>query len=267
MNRKLFRIVALLLVLCLTHGTPALAISDSTPEISTDAPAINLATDNTDISNIASKISSVIADYYYSKDVSGVFVADNSFEEDIAAYLDNKVDVQQYVTDLYRTNKENYSVNVSLKGYTKYADNNIISFEFKVLTAFNYIGCDFDTSVCEVVEIQYNSCDDKIVDMYTPMNYYDEYVREGESTATRFAKAAEFELSSTIVEKQTKIWDCINARYSAVTSSDNVEPTMQIVSRSSTLDSSAIVTWARNNYERINHPQGIVRFHIMTFPR
>lgn len=245
MNRNLCRIVALLLVLCVIPVTPALAISDSMSESSTDSSAINL---DTDISTIASSISSVIADYYYSKDVSGVFVADTSFEEDIAAYLDNKVDVQQYVTDLYSTNKENYSVDVSLKGYTEDTDNSIIFFEFKVLTTFNYIGCDFDTSVCEVVEIQYNYKNDKIVDMYTPMNYYDEYVRAGESTATRSANAAEFELSSTIVEKQAKIWDCIDTRYSAVTSSDIAETAPQSVARASTLDSSAIVTWARNNY-------------------
>lgn len=182
--------------------------------------------------------------------MSGTFVADTDFELDIFAYLSDKVDVQQYVTELYKTNKENYSVDVTLKNYSIAEETNIVSFEFKVLTTYNYIGCDFDTSVCEIVEIQYDCSTNKIVDMFTPMNYYDEYVRTDDSSVSRTASSAEFELSSSVIEKQANIWDSIDARYAAVTSSseDGIAPSS--VSRASTLNSSAIVSWARNNYNK-----------------
>ena len=116
-------IVALLLLLCMVPGTYAFA--NDTLE-SSDAVTV-------DINEIVSNISYAITGYYYSKDVSGSFDSDTLFEVDIASYLTDKVETQQHVSDLYCTNKENYSAQVTLIDYTIDVNLNVAFFEYQVL--------------------------------------------------------------------------------------------------------------------------------------
>lgn len=237
-------IVALLLLLCMIPGTYAFA--NDTLE-SSDAVTV-------DINEIVSNISYAITGYYYSKDVSGSFDTDTLFEVDIASYLTDKVETQQHVSDLYCTNKENYSTQVTLIDYTIDVNLNVAFFEYQVLTTFNYIGCDFDTSVSDVVKVKYDIKNNKIIDMYTPLDYYDEYVRTDLNATNRLSDNIEndnieFELTSSIVSKQEELHHNIDNRYNAIFSErDSTIP--KNVTRASALNNSAIVSWARNNYNK-----------------
>lgn len=193
-------ILPLILTLCMVSGTFAFAESDYK---GTDSVVINTDT-------LVADISSTVSNYYYSKDISGIFNEDSSFTTDIASYLANKVETQQHVTDLYDTNKENYDIDVTLINHTIDENSNIAYFEFQVLTSFNYIGCDFDTTVSEVVEVKFDLTKNKIIDLYTPMDYYDEFVRTEENSISMFSNGGketnpEFQLTPSLIEKQEQL--------------------------------------------------------------
>ncbi len=172
----------------------------------------SVASTEIDIETIVSDISDAIAEYYYSKDISGIFVADNIFKPEIASYLSDKIDTQQYVTKLYNTDKENYNVDVSLKTYTEMSEPDILSFEFQVVTTYNYVGCSFETSSSELVKVLYDCTTNEIIDLYTPMNYYDEFVR-GDQSVTGISSAVEgFDLTSSVIAKQNEIIEQIDSR-------------------------------------------------------
>lgn len=201
------RILILILTICMVSGTFAFAGHDSAEADSTVI--------NTDI--IVSDISNAVSGYYYSKDISGTFNTDTSFATDIASYLADKVKIQQYVTDLYDTDKENYNIDVTLIDYTIDESSDIAFFEFQVLTTFNYIGCDFDTTVSDVVEVKFDLVKDQIIDVYTPMDYYDEFVRPEQNPTSRSndntkTNNSGFDLTPSIIEKQEQLNQSINDR-------------------------------------------------------
>lgn len=240
-------ILPLILILCMVSGTFAFADSDYKK---TDSPVINTDT-------LASDISTTVSNYYYSKDISGTFNEDPSFTTDIASYLANKVETQQHVTDLYDTNKENYDIDVTLINHIIDANSNIASFEFQVLTTFNYIGCDFDTTVSEVVEVKFDLTTNKIIDLYTPMDYYDEFVRSEDNSISKSSNGGketnpEFDLTPSVIEKQEQLNQNINSRYNAIASEEIANASI-ITTRASSLNNTAIVNWARSNYNK-NQP-------------
>jgi len=116
-----------------------------------------------DIETIVSDISDAIAEYYYSKDISGTFVADSIFKSKIAVCLSDKIDTQQHVNKLYNTYKENYNVDVSLKTYAETPEPNILSFEFQVVRTFNYVDCSFDSSSSELAKVLYDCTTNEII--------------------------------------------------------------------------------------------------------
>jgi len=135
--------------------------------------------DDIDIDIIVSDISKAVSDYYYCKDIYGSFDADTFFESDIAAYLTDKVKSQH---EHVFWDKENYKVEMNLIDYTTDVNSNIISFKFQVITTFNYVEDDFETTISDVVEVKYNTEKNKIVDMY---DSYDKFVRTDRNTASR----------------------------------------------------------------------------------
>ncbi len=242
MKKTIAIILSIIMIACLT--VPAMAADE---DILNDSSVVS---SEIDIETIISGISDAITEYYYSKDISGTFVADSPFKSEIAVYLSDKIDTQQYVTKLYNIDKENYNVDVSLKTYTEMSEPNILSFEFQVVTTYNYVGCSFETSSSELVKVLYDCTTDEIIDLYTPMNYYDEFVR-GDQSVTGISSAVEgFDLTSSVIAKQDEIIKQIDSRYAVVNSSENSDISLSSVARTSSLDSIAIVNWARNNYNK-----------------
>lgn len=246
MKKCLVCAMALLLVSSMLLTTPALATAVQEYDMDASDSKDKIMSPE----KITADISDAIAAYYYSKDVSGVFPEDGTFAADIASYLSDKMDVQQYVTQLYDTDKENYSAEVTLVEYNVSAKANIISMKYQVQTTYNYVGCDFETTSSEIVEIQYDLDEGCVVDMNVPMDYYDEFVRADQAAASRTSVNAEFALTPEVLAKQDEIKELIGARYADVDSLPAVESVPSNVSRSSTLNNTAIVNWARNNYNK-----------------
>ena len=156
---------------------------------------------------IIQDITTAVSQFYYCKDIYRSSLASDIFSSNIASYLSGKIEAQRHVTDLYNTNKENYLVDVKLLSKESTVQKNVVSYNFQVITTYNYVGRDFDTTSSEVVEILYDCNLRKIVDFYTPMNYYDEYVRPEKSSLSKVNSSTQnkFELTSSITDKQASI--------------------------------------------------------------
>ena len=251
------QIIALLLVLCMMPCSFTFAESNAgASEITTNAsePSDNVIS-NFDI--VVSNILTTISSYYYAKDVSGSFDANATLETDLAMYLADKVSTQHHIDNLYNLSKENFNIDVNLIDYTASANSNIIIFEIQALATFNYVGRDFDTTVSDVVTVKYDIQKQKIVDIYIPLDYYDEFVRPEHSTqnsllANTQIDNSEFKLTSSIISKQEELHYDIGLKYNAFLSE---EPLANVphVTRASSLNNTAVVNWARSNFAK-NQP-------------
>ena len=121
-------------------------------------------TSSTDADDVAADILAVISDYYHAKDISGSFEDALLLEEDIASRLGDAIEAKPFIEA-----KENYTIEVRLIDCDARDDSDIIHYEFQVLTVFNYVGRDFDTTISDVIEVDYDAEKNKIVDMYDPL--------------------------------------------------------------------------------------------------
>ena len=129
------------------------------------------------------------------------------FEDDIASYLADKVKTEQHLIKTHDTDKENYSIDMNLIDTVTEAGSDVIAFEFQALTTFNYVGRDFDTTVSDVVNVSYDTKKQKIVDVFIPLDYYDERVRNesGDTASAGSVDNGEFELTPEIISKQEEL--------------------------------------------------------------
>lgn len=127
---------------------------------------------NESIDEIETKIESLIIDFYKSKDIgTNPHIDEKAVSDSVSSFLSDKAEVQQYVTSLYETQKENYRVELKQLGVTEAGNSK--AFRYQVITTYNYVDADFDTTVSEEVIVNYDSNDCKIINFVTPNNYYD----------------------------------------------------------------------------------------------
>lgn len=209
---------------------------------------------------LSDDIAKVIENYYIHKDtgISERFkTTEVILSNDVKKFILGKIDTQQYVTELYNTDKENYDVDVVL---LEEDDNATFSFfKFQVITEFNYIGLSEKTNISEEVCVAYDTASDKIIDIYTPSNYYDMEVRGTDRLDSSFKtnKAKKFSFTESIEEKQASIIDNINNVYnveiSAMTNKINSD---KVMPRSSTINRTNVVNWANKNYNKSQPSSG-----------
>ena len=201
----------------------------------------------------ADSIASIVSAFYENKDMYESNEFDVYLTEDLAEYVKNKVDTQWYVMDLYDTQKENYSVEIILLEQNANISRNIVTFKFQVVSRFNYVGCDFDTTVSDEVNVSYDVSERKITDIYAPYNYYDVAMR-GEGVS--FSGNNFFHMTDNFAEKQESIIDDIDATYIAEMSDVAVDFDPTYETSSTMLNYTAIVNWARNNYYKAQPSSG-----------
>lgn len=199
------RNIAMLSAFCILLVVVA-AIIMKTTWVTTSTPKLSNNSGN-EIESAVSNISEALHDYYYAKDISGEFEAAPYFENDIASYLADKVKTEQHLIKIHDTDKENYNIDVNLIDAFTETGSDIIAFEFQALTTFNYIGRDFDTTISDVVNVNYDAKRHKIVDVFIPLDYYDERVRNeaGNTASSGSGNNGEFELTSEIISKQEEL--------------------------------------------------------------
>lgn len=199
LNITMLSVFCILLVVLAAIITKSTGVTTSTPELSNNS--------GNEIDSAVSDISEALHDYYYAKDISGEFEADPYFENDIASYLADKVKTEQHLIKIHDTDKENYNIDVNLIDAVTETGSDIIAFEFQAFTTFNYVGRDFDTTISDVVNVSYDAKRHKIVDVFIPLDYYDEHVRNGagDTASSGSGNNDEFKLTSKIISKQEEL--------------------------------------------------------------
>lgn len=210
------------------------------------------------------KVTNTIKDIYWQKDMGRKSdklgeISNKTLSEDIEKYLINKISTQNYVTRLYGSEKENYNINVELIDKSEITSKGSVCLEFQVITSFNYIDCDFNSSVSELVKIVYDLNQKKIVDFYTPNNYYDIAVRTTSDDTEYIQENMEFSMTQQVSKKQDSIIQDINTVYleeSDVSKAKIMSIPAEASIKSSNISKPNVVTYARNNFNKKNPVSG-----------
>ncbi|MCR4963703.1 MAG: amidase domain-containing protein [Firmicutes bacterium] len=224
-------------------------VSISIPVFASNLTKDVIATSVVSENETLSKIEKVIVQFYENKDMGTCNDISVFLDKKLAAYLADKINTQNYATRLYNTEKENYAVQVIL--INKERCSTELHFTFQVISTYNYVGCkDFDTEVSEEVRIIYDCENDCITDFYTPLNYYDEAIRESYSDNPLLRIPAQ-----DIAHNQTDLKndiDRVHTEESTISTFDDYQES----SRYSSLVSANIVSYARNNYYKSQPSSG-----------
>ena len=200
---------------------------------------------------VVSKVEEAIKLFYENKDLGYSNDLGKILDKPILLLLGNKANIQQYVSTLYKTSKENYSVEIILLENTKV--DNQAHMKFQVITAFNYQNShDVDTEVSEEVYVLYNYEKALITDFYTANNYYDMAVREQGSDTLLSPLIS---LTPDIESKQQRLRNDIDRVYASQMLDGPANNNNNSLLRSS-LNRSAIVSYARNNYSKQSPASG-----------
>lgn len=236
---KRISVIFLLVIFCLSICIP---VSASQP--------------NESIDEIEQNITDFIVDFYESKDLNNSTHTNAKISDDISVYLENKTEVQQYVTELYNTFKENYKVETILLN-TETENNNML-FTFQVITTYNYVGADFETTTSEELYVRYNCDNNMIVDFYAPQNYYDISMRGEEKISEGVLIRSDYNSNNDeIISNKDKLINSIDNVYKAETSAKVAESNeMVLPMAASTINGTAVVNYARNNYNKASPARG-----------
>lgn len=240
MKLKLRKLMAIIftLIMCLSVNVP-----------------VSAAQSYESIDEIEKKVTDFIIDFYEYKDVG---CSKNNYSlkmsGDVSSYLEGKAKVQQYVTELYETYKDNYNVETIL--LSSEIKNNNIFFTFQIITTYNYIDVDFETTNSEELRICYDCLENKIVEFCTPQNYYDMAIAEKENISDNLMKS-NFYINNGVSEFNEAIIEDINNVYkteSSIKSTESNDATMPLAV--STINYTSVVNYARNNYNKSTPARG-----------
>lgn len=207
----------------------------------------------TEDKEVMSQIREVIEMFYENKDLGYRNELNKLLDTPILSILEDKADTQQYVTKLYKTSKENYAVKAIALENTKVGKQ--AHMKFQVITTFNYQNApDVETEVSEDVYVLYDYDKSLITDFYAPDNYYDIAVRDQNANALEESNLSLNSMTSDIVSKQGSLRNDIDRIYNFQSSYKPVNN--NIVSLMSTSLNSNVVTYARNNYNKVSPASG-----------
>lgn len=226
--------------------------------LATPAFANEISIDNKD--NILS-IETLIKKVYEYKDMGGNvlqksnYIMDKSYNisDEVRYYLQDKIAIHQKVIDLYKTEKENYSISTKLLSEKKLSDT-IVLYSFQVTEMYNYVGIDELTTINDVVEIKYNTEKKEVIDFYTPENYYDEAVRDDYSDKTIVGCKNQKQIYSKSIKLLNDIQNVYDEENKI--SVQPITTKMLLAAKSPSLNSDKIVKYARSNYNKSKPSSG-----------
>lgn len=207
-----------------------------------------------DFNNANTVVEDTITKFCENKDLGTTHQINNSLDNDVSIYLTGKADIQQQITELYDTEKQNYSVVINL--LNNYRVDNIEYFKYQVITTFNYvISPDIDSGRSEEIDIVYDHNNNKILDFYTLDNYYDEYMRGNDVDLFRATDYSSVASSINLNCKIQELSNNINSNYE-IENAEIEDDAPIIMPRLSILNGDKVVSYARNNFKKVNPASG-----------
>lgn len=207
-------------------------------------------------------IESFIVDFYQNQDLAEENdLSKYTINENLQNYLDGKIKVINYNTDVNETEKTNYEVKPEL--IEEEFINELYYFKFAVRVQFNYIGLEEESGYSEELEVLLKEEDNGYVieDFYTRLNGYDSFIRgEEDDVKSRTYQKSNLLNNDEIKVKQQKLMDNIDRVYKeetrVVEAEETEDPIQNMGIKASSLNKSAIRNYARNNFNKTNPSSG-----------
>lgn len=175
------KVISILLVICML-ASPVSLVNVANAEEKSQNEEVKYSKELASHCEIA-QLEKFIKYIYQCKDMGEPFsrnLYQNSnlkMSDEVFEYLNDKINIQQEATKKNLTQKEKYKVTVFLQNVEQCEDY-VIGCDFQVISKYHYVGVSEPTTVSELVQIKYDELSNEILEFYTPLNYYDEEVRE-----------------------------------------------------------------------------------------
>ena len=216
------------------------------------------------------KIAEVITKVYKNKDINSNYDLSSYFTPDVLFFLNDKIEVERYVDELYGFERQNYTIMVTLKN--KSMVENVMQLEYKVETTYNYSIFKDTTSIrSERVIILFDTSKNLIIDFFTPNSFYDRDSRNEDSISYYLDKtnsSPKFTFTNEIKNAKSKIINDIDTVYSVqMTPPDaNKIPISTIAKRSGVgINRTAVVSYAKNNCHKATPSSGSTDISYVDF--
>ncbi|TCK98442.1 putative amidase-like protein [Natranaerovirga hydrolytica] len=204
-------------------------------------------------------IEKFIVQYYQSKDIFNESIAKQDFSNDeVYAYAEGKIKVNEHIKEKISSYKTNYSVNTELLEKNQMGDKTY--YRYAVVVKFRYDGAKFDSSYGEEIEIIVNN-DNKVENIYVALDYYDVFMKGYEYDVKLNIKNNNQKITafSNLESRVNDLIEQIDNEYDKMIQSDEIyQHSYELTSNPPAfpLNRSNIVTWARNNYNKVNPQSG-----------
>jgi len=171
----------------------------------------------------------------------------------ISEYISNKAATKRYIEQEGAPAKENYELSFNLisaeeaSGYYKLT--------IQTVASFNYVNIDAQSGFGNIAEISFVSLGDgcQIADWYEPFDYYDTEIRQNH----RFGSSRHRTADGIIAERQVEYLERLQEYFEDRNLELNDQDSQQISATTGitpfsllSLNKTAIVNWARNNYNK-----------------
>lgn len=205
--------------------------------------------------NTSKKIESTLINFYRNKDLGEKNDLSPYVTTDVLQFLNNKIETYNYVDKLYGFNIENYELSVNL--IEKDVNKTKQLLKYNIVASYNYTNSpDIDSRVSELVYIVYDTVANKIVDFYTPGNYYDDAVINSDETNLEKSVITEFKVTETIKTNHSSLIEDINNIYETQTKIPASSSRISNNTRGVGLNLTNVKNYALNNCDKTTPDQG-----------
>jgi len=202
------------------------------------------------------KIKDAVCKVYENKHLNTSNDVKEYFDEDIYDYIVGKYTTHQHVQDIYDLNLINYNIDLEVLNQVK--TENLVELELQLDISYNYSNYpDINSGEGERITVVYNTDTNKILDLISPYDYYDEFMRENTSPELQSRssiKTKEAMTTSNLNNKLNKLTKEIDNNYLTLSNKNSTEKFIpednRIQARSYALNNSRIVSYALNNCKK-----------------
>lgn len=196
MNKKM-HLIKILLACCLIFSTLSISAYAFNEEAIYDC-----AGEGANLVEMIMKSNDLFTEYEISK----------YLDADVQKYVEGMIEVSRHVSALCNGFKENYRINVTLN--KQQALENLIYLQYKIKVDFNYCDLpDISSGYGKVVDILWDTGRDKVVDLYCPYIYYDEFIRGIDYDVRNFTLNSKSDSKHDIDHKIAELLKDINAQH------------------------------------------------------